>query len=27
MQRYGHDEWRSIERVRLSARYPPSSFG
>jgi hypothetical protein len=27
MQRCGPDDWRSVERARLSPRYPPSSFG
>jgi hypothetical protein len=27
MQRCGPSNWRSIERARLSSRYPPSSFG
>jgi len=27
MQRSALDEWRSVERARLSARYPPSTPG
>jgi hypothetical protein len=26
MQRCGFEDWRFVERARLSPRYPPSSF-